>query len=436
MRVKLMAGAAAAWIVNGPALPAASIIASDSSSHSTSLTGSFGGADASKIHWPETRNTAAESRFSIMTSFSVLPQNLSAFEPSEAMKGPDTRWLSAEPFNLGADTSAVLPATDDISASIFRNSVGNDAIMDQSAGGGGMADARQAGHNSAALVIFQYPDEKTGKRPEGSAAYVVQSGETGTVEIEQGGMNPAAHLMQDGAENIAFVEQIGGNGNYANTVQTANKSKISIVQIGQDGGSYSNVRQTGYGSSFEIAQIGSGNAVGDVGAFAQLADQSVIRVAQQTTGNAINGTQSGVSNQLFIDQVVTQGAKAFVYQAGAHNRSDLEQAGSGAYAFVEQSGSYGNLRLRQAGENSAEILQAGYRNDVLVTQLGPGHDVLITQTGSRGLINISQLGSGGAYAEVRQAGGSDNQALVMQQSLGAFAVISQTGGGSYASIFQ
>jgi hypothetical protein len=299
-----------------------------------------------------------------------------------------------------------------------------------------MADARQAGHNSAALVIFQYPDEKTGKRPEGSAAYVVQSGETGTVEIEQGGMNPAAHLMQDGAENIAFVEQIGGNGNYANTVQTANKSKISIVQIGQDGGSYSNVRQTGYGSSFEIAQIGSGNAVGDVGAFAQLADQSVIRVAQQTTGNAINGTQSGVSNQLFIDQVVTQGAKAFVYQAGAHNRSDLEQAGSGAYAFVEQSGSYGNLRLRQAGENSAEILQAGYRNDVLVTQLGPGHDVLITQTGSRGLINISQLGSGGAYAEVRQAGGSDNQALVMQQSLGAFAVISQTGGGSYASIFQ
>lgn len=550
--VKLMAGAAAVWAVNGPALPDASIIASKSGSHSTSLTGSLGGADASKTHWPETRNTGAESHSNITISFSVLPQNLSAFEPSEAMKWLGAERLLAEPLNVSANTSIVLPSTDQASEVIFRNSGGTEASVDQSEGGAGTADVEQIGHNSDALVIvpsgsiqrasvvqaasanrasyygqdgeydanllqsgsggnvilsqgltgsdnnggfvelaqlglsrlieadqsgadakasiaqagsgnldastqifgdsvfvralqmgisglvsiIQSSDETTEKRPEESAADVAKSGENGTVGIEPVSMNAAARAVQGGAENIADIEQIGGNEHYANTLQTGNSSKISILQIGHDGNSYSNVQQTGYGSSIKIAQIGSGNAVGNVGAFAQLADQSAIGIGQQTERNAINGAQSGLRNQLFIDQVVTQGAKAFVYQAGAENRSDLEQTGSGAYAFVEQSGSYGNLRLRQAGENSAEILQAGYRNNVLVTQLGSGHEVLITQTGSRGRINISQLGSGSAYAEVSQAGGSDNQAFVTQQSLGAFAVITQTGSGSYASILQ
>ena len=51
------------------------------------------------------------------------------------------------------------------------------------------------------------------------------------------------------------------------------------------------------------------------------------------------------------------------------------------------------------------------------------------------LIEIDQRTSG-AYAEVHQSGGSDNEALITQASLDAVAIVTQLGSNNFASVNQ
>jgi len=238
-------------------------------------------------------------------------------------------------------------------------------------------------------------------------------------------------VNQSGAALVAVVNQ-GVSGTPVSNVTSY------IGQSGQNGSV--NVNQQASGGSSVVLQTGTGN-VAAVGVLPAIPNVSVSQtstgsdtstVSQNSTTLGIVGvTQSGsATNISHVDQ--TGAATANIYQLGAsNNTSGVGQTGTGS-ATVYQNGSTGNnlSAINQTGSGSVNVNQ-GYSADNTALAIASNNYSGVNQTGS-GTINVWQSGSANLTNASTVTQDLNSTAQVWQQASAAnnSSAITQTWGAN------
>jgi hypothetical protein len=297
---------------------------------------------------------------------------------------------------------------------------------------------------------IEYRDGRRGQ----AFADVSQSGDRGSVEVQQFADNFARVTQGLGARSRVRIEQVdagdyevtiaaepGSSPRAFNRADVAQYGDNNAVDLAQDSvGAIAAVFQM-RGSSFNSAVIAQGVRN------AETQDPNNPTPTRGETFSLVaDVTQGGTRNLADIGQWGVS-LRAEVKQAGSGtaampNRVQIRQRGRGNSAFADQSGNVGpsaagSPSSGQAGDEfffaggarSAEIaiIQSNIGNSATVTQLGKGQLARIEQTGprNRGTI-LQEAGATNATAVIRQSG-SDNNYSVTQTQPGQYLLVRQTG---------
>lgn len=293
------------------------------------------------------------------------------------------------------------------------------------------ANINQQGSNAFGW-ISQYGDSNM-------ANIIQQAAAGGNAVIYQGSptittdSNNSNITMIDSNGNAAIWLHNGATGNIANVWQTSALGSATITQD-QTFGALADIDQS-YGTSLmaDIAQRGlTINLIASIiqtgDAHTAILDQTQVTMPSDSTTGYINqsgaghfstmrqvdtalsyagSTQTGLNQEIFIEQAAGIANYVNFTQDGADNFATLTQYGNQNTAYATQINDGNNGHISQSGDwNEAEIDQQGSFNTGVITQSGlatfdaPNH-ALITQTGMYGNTTVTQNGIGN-WAEIMQ----------------------------------
>lgn len=128
------------------------------------------------------------------------------------------------------------------------------------------------------------------------------AGPASAATVTQTGQNQSSFVEQSGASDLAFVDQIGGAGNFSRVIQLSNgiSNEANVEQRGDNG--ESTITQDGWDNTANLLQgeLSDGN----ISEITQGGSFNMADVFQYSSGNSSTVTQSGSDNIL----TVTQGA--------------------------------------------------------------------------------------------------------------------------------
>ncbi|NDL70218.1 hypothetical protein [Vreelandella alkaliphila] len=238
--------------------------------------------------------------------------------------------------------------------------------------------------------------------------------------------------MSSTTGNVASVLQGGGTDNQSLVIQnkqgTGDALSAYVDQRGND--NVSSVEQDlSYGAIANVFQDGNANQA---------------RVSQLGADlNSAQIQQTGNDHKSIIEQGILNGGAsgnvAWSEQSGASNQSFIKQGRQNNYAEAQQHGNDGINMMRQRGDDNVAYLdQTGTGNESYVFQdsrpNAAGNFADITQSGSSNDSYADQVG-GGNEITVSQTG-NDALSTVFQRGTDNTADVSQSGGFDASNILQ
>lgn len=232
--------------------------------------------------------------------------------------------------------------------------------------------------------------------------------------------------------NVASVLQGGGTDNQSLVIQnkqgTGDALSTYVDQRG-DANASSVEQDLSYGAIANVFQNGTANQA---------------RVSQLGADlNSAQIQQTGSDHKSIIEQGILNGGAsgnvAWSDQSGVSNQSFIKQGRQNNYAEAQQHGVDGINMMRQRGDDNVAYLdQTGMGNESYVFQdsrtAAAGNFADITQTGSSNDSYADQVG-GGNEVTVLQTG-NDALSTVYQRGAGNSADVSQSGGFDASNILQ
>lgn len=353
----------------------------------------------------------------------------------------------------GSDGQFVNPAN---IAVVDQNGDGNTARVRQFDGPTFVGSVLEA--NSVA--IHQYSDGT------GNNVNVAEAEQNGSFNVTtqitqgtaaQGGSDNEAWTLQSGSGNsdIDIAQNFDGNFAEASQIDTW-RSSIKIEQNGLLDNVDTNtalVTQS-YGEGLEAHIVQGGDSAGGIDNFAtidQTGVNNVTAISQVFDGNTATVDQSGAANDIAIEQgssfFVENANTADVVQAGWGNEIDVYQTAAGSdanTAAVYQDGESNELIVNQdagdGGANFADASQTGFFNDLAIIQVNDGtgfggaNFATVSQSGTENTLNLSQEGSGN-IADAAQSGWGNALAIAQVGDLNT-ASADQSGEANELTIVQ
>lgn len=261
-----------------------------------------------------------------------------------------------------------------------------------------------------------------------------------TAMATQGGRSHRAEITQAGNEVVAISNQLGAS-NRITTSQITRSSRLTANQNGTqlaaiinqgvasqapgpmtvvDAGNTATVTQAGSNSGATIKQNGTGLA-----ATIEQSGSNPFPPGSASPGVLASGFQSG--NAILVDQR-GQTHTALARQTANVGRSSAAGRG-GNPASGDQSSATQFPFSHNGGDRSAEIViyQSGERHAATIVQDGLGQFAWIDQSGQRNVAGIDQRFNATNASAIIQQSGSDNSYHIVQTQPGQYISVRQTG---------
>ncbi len=304
-------------------------------------------------------------------------------------------------------TAEVNQSGDDNQATVDQSAIGYEALINQSG-------------TSLTASILQFDASDSGNMT-GSSATINQSGSDHDAEIEQQGYGDEATINQSGE----------GLGNYAGIIQNTTSS---MGESGQASASVT-IDQQGQQNQAFVEQIGGKWNTGE--------ELNVSGVTQIGTGNYVdifqnNNTPDGVGQNASVYQEGNDNV-AEIYQdsegvldASRSNTTEVSQLGDNGEALISQSGVGGHIELTQYANDFADIAQTSSDGSG-----GDGNVVRLEQDGgSSANISQSYAPSNPADWGKNRLSGIGDEFSAATQTNGAQLNLTQEGSGNWLQLEQ
>tara|TARA_Y100000588_G_C14136890_1_gene874221 strand:- start:26 stop:1276 length:1251 start_codon:yes stop_codon:yes gene_type:complete len=263
-------------------------------------------------------------------------------------------------------------------------------------------------------------------------------------EMDNEAWNASGFPIPRSTEFTGFQNDLNGmtgstaSGNESVIDQTTNLSSTTgnVTSVLQGGGTDN--------QSFVVQnKQGTGDALSAY--VDQRGDANVSSVEQDLSYGAIaNVFQDGTANQARIEQLGADLNSAEIQQTGNDHKSIIEQGilnggASGNVAWSEQSGSTNQSFIKQGRQNNyAEAQQHGTDGINMMRQRGDDNVAYLDQTGqsnSSYVYQDSRPNFAGNSADITQSG-SNNDSYADQEGGGNDVTVSQTGNDALSTVFQ
>jgi hypothetical protein len=320
-------------------------------------------------------------------------------------------------------------------ASVTQGGANNQASVTQGQGAYGLtnpsnsATTDQEGTGGAVTVIQLGNNSVTVQQLAGSSAETALVGQSNN-------FNSAA-IVQQGARELAVVNQQTGSGNIASITQNGTGDGETAGHADHVYGTGNLYRNENVPSDSVLPGAAEGKtSYGPSGAYvdqAGFSNQGTVN--QQGMDNFADVAQGAPDDSTGNIGTVTQGAgldhtDGLIYQQGDTNIAAVNQSGSGSsYSTIWQNGVSNQAYSTQSGSENSVIAQG---------QTGAGQEPLTIPTPGAPVSNdyASVFQSGGNDASLVNQTGSNNSAYVSQQAANATSTVTQGGSFNVATVRQ
>ena len=319
----------------------------------------------------------------------------------------------------------------------------NDATVGQT-GNDNDATVEQTNAGSNSATVTQDGDENRVDLTQRNYGASGSAGHEATIS-QDGDRNEADILSQGGVGvNTVSLEQIG-TGNYSQIDQFWGSNDAAVTQDGSDNDVLISHRGT-FDSEASVTQIGSENDAdildggqgtgpntGTSSSIYQSGDNNIATITQFADDNSASSWVSGNDNEVLQTQ------------SSADNGQRVEITGdNNVYTVDQEVGSGNRLYVNSRGTGPGDNSSYAYDSDFTATQSGSNNLVSGSMGGTNNSLTITQMGDNnmvsGGLGLWDAAGftieGSNNVAVIDQQSNGNSAVLSTMGDGNTATITQ
>jgi hypothetical protein len=273
---------------------------------------------------------------------------------------------------------------------------------------------------TAGMAFGQDSDATVTQNANDSEATIEQTNNSDrslTGSINQSGDNHEATITQtikgDGPSASASVEQSGSEA-FAEVIQNLdNSGKDVTATVTQDGLNDAFVTQ---GSNMSNSRVDLTQTYKGSMARGEGDDRNLAEINQKSGGSRVIASQTGVSNEMFVDQLpLVNNVASELIQDGDNNLIDLNQ---------------GNRSFDPTRSSEADILQRGDQNVARLTQTSNDNVADVTQDGDGNTLRGASLNNGQAVGVAGSFASQDGYASLTLDQSGTdnVASVGQSGG--------